>query len=268
MVYLQEEHLAQINRNSSKGNQLKWKKDNIWYKADYLGYEALAEFVISALLEKTNVPGHVTYDLSCIDYNNHQYVGCRSRNFLDENEVLITLPRLFSMYLDEDIYRECERLDRTEADCIKYVASGVHKITGIEDFGEYLTLVLEMDAFFLNEDRHFQNIAVVYNEQTKTYRKCPIFDNGGALFSDMSISYSEDKSIEECRNVITSKPFSPCFEDQVAAARSLYGTQWKYWFTEADITAVIEKAAETGLYASTTIERVQNILQEQIRHFQ
>ena len=38
------------DRRSSKGNQLKFEKNHIWYKADYLGYEGLAEYVISRLL--------------------------------------------------------------------------------------------------------------------------------------------------------------------------------------------------------------------------
>lgn len=40
---------------SSKGNQFKWFEDDFWYKADYLGYEALSEFLISRLLQKSNV---------------------------------------------------------------------------------------------------------------------------------------------------------------------------------------------------------------------
>lgn len=264
MIKLDETHRVQVNRNSSKGNQLKWKKGDTWYKADFLGYEALAEFVISLLLEKTNVHDYVQYQIKNMEYAGHTYIGCCSKDFLQRDEVLITLPRLFNLYLGEDVYMECERLDRTEADCIKYVVDNVIRITGIEDFGEQLTLMLELDAFFLNEDRHFHNMAVIYNEQTKTFRSCPIFDNGGALFSDMSISYSGEKSMDECRNIIKAKPFSPSFADQVEAAQSLYGGQFQYWFTEEDIHAAMEKAQTANLYSSDIIERVENILIEQM----
>ncbi len=47
MVELFEEDLKEDGRKSSKGNQLKWKKDGIWYKSDYTGYEGLAEYLIS-----------------------------------------------------------------------------------------------------------------------------------------------------------------------------------------------------------------------------
>ena len=51
MVELSEQNIRTNNRQSSKGNQLKWYKNEIWYKADYTGYEGLAEYVVSNLLE-------------------------------------------------------------------------------------------------------------------------------------------------------------------------------------------------------------------------
>ena len=39
MVELFEQDERQNNRQSSKGNQLKWENNGIWYKADYTGYE-------------------------------------------------------------------------------------------------------------------------------------------------------------------------------------------------------------------------------------
>ena len=50
MVRLEKADLYVENRKSSKGNQLKWRKDNLWYKADYTGYEGLAEYLVSELL--------------------------------------------------------------------------------------------------------------------------------------------------------------------------------------------------------------------------
>lgn len=42
MVQLFEQDIKTNDRQSSKGNQLKWYRDDIWYKADYMGYEGLA----------------------------------------------------------------------------------------------------------------------------------------------------------------------------------------------------------------------------------
>ena len=41
--------------HTSKGDQLKWKIDDRWYKADYMGYEGLVEYVVSRLLEKSSL---------------------------------------------------------------------------------------------------------------------------------------------------------------------------------------------------------------------
>ena len=41
--------------HTSKGDQPKWQCDGNWFKADYMGYEGLAEVVVSELLEFSNV---------------------------------------------------------------------------------------------------------------------------------------------------------------------------------------------------------------------
>lgn len=261
MVELSKSKEIQITRNSSKGNQLKWKDGNVWYKADYLGYEALAEYVVSSLLKKSSVDDFVEYHLEKISYNGFVYNGCKSRHFLKKEESLITLPRLFQMYLAEDIYRQCENVFWTEKDCIEYVVQNVEKITRLRGFGEYLTLLLEMDAFFYNEDRHFHNIAVIYNEETDRFRYCPIFDNGGALFSDTSMYYPVSSSLEDCMKRITAKPFSPCFEDQVEAAVSLYGSQFRVWFDDEDLKGCLKHAE--GIYDQTILERVYKTITHQ-----
>ena len=46
MIELFEQNIRTNDRQSSKGNQLKWENKGIWYKADYTGYEGLAEYMI------------------------------------------------------------------------------------------------------------------------------------------------------------------------------------------------------------------------------
>ena len=50
MIELKDDQRFENDRRSSKGNQYKFYTDNKWYKADYLGYEGLAEYVVSKLL--------------------------------------------------------------------------------------------------------------------------------------------------------------------------------------------------------------------------
>lgn len=44
MVELFQRDIKSTNRQSSKGNQLKWENSGTWYKADYTGYEGLADY--------------------------------------------------------------------------------------------------------------------------------------------------------------------------------------------------------------------------------
>ena len=55
MIELFEQDVKTNDRQSSKGNQIKWENNNIWYKADYTGYEGLSEYVISHLLALTDL---------------------------------------------------------------------------------------------------------------------------------------------------------------------------------------------------------------------
>lgn len=267
-IILHDNDVIKLNRNSSKGNQLKWKKNNLWYKADQNGYEGLAEYFVAELLKKTNIDLFVHYDICQMEYNRFVYNGCCSQDFLTEHETLLTLPRLFQMYLNEDLISECERLDYTEEDCLRHIVDNVIELTGLKDFGAYLTRMLEMDMFFLNEDRHLHNIAVIYNEITEEYRYCPIFDNGGTLFSDTKMYYPLDRSLSECREVITARPISPSFEDQVNAAEDLYGQQLSFSFTENDIAKIAKSALEQNIYEKEVVLRVKTILEEQIVLYQ
>ena len=53
------------------------------------------------------------------------------------------------------------------AERIRFLAAQLENMTGIQNFGAYLTAMLEIDAFFLNEDRHTNNIAVLYDTETE-----------------------------------------------------------------------------------------------------
>lgn len=50
MIELFEQNIRTNDRQSSKGNQLKWGNEGIWYKADYTGYEGLADYYAGAVV--------------------------------------------------------------------------------------------------------------------------------------------------------------------------------------------------------------------------
>lgn len=93
MIELFEQNIRTNDRQSSKGNQLKWENKGIWYKADYTGYEGLAEYMISHLLKKSTLTENefVYYDLEKIKYRSATYNGVKSKNFLNEDENLSPL---------------------------------------------------------------------------------------------------------------------------------------------------------------------------------
>ena len=80
MVRLEENELRTAAHQSSKGNQLKWESDGIWYKADYTGYEGLAEYMVSGLLKHSNMneEEYILYQTEEIGYKKALYRGCRS----------------------------------------------------------------------------------------------------------------------------------------------------------------------------------------------
>ena len=59
MIELFGQNIRTNRRQSSKGNQLKWENDGIWYKADYTGYEGLADYnfreVVSQFFRRKSV---------------------------------------------------------------------------------------------------------------------------------------------------------------------------------------------------------------------
>lgn len=85
--------------HTSKGNQLKWKCYGYWYKADHMGYEGLAETIVSALLGKSTVKyPFVAYEYSQIKYKDRVYSGCKSADFLADGYDLIPLEKLYRKF--------------------------------------------------------------------------------------------------------------------------------------------------------------------------
>lgn len=251
-------------KHSSKGNQLKWLEDGWWYKADAFGYEGLAEVVVSRLLKKSSIRNTVDYEPVRIRYRGAEYRGCRSRNFKGEKEELIPLERLARSYTGFSLAGQLARIaDVTERIC--YTEELVRNITGLEDFGSYLAAMLEIDAFFLNEDRHTNNIAVLYHSQTKEYRLCPFFDMGLSLFSDTREAYPLGKDFYACRKDIHAKPFERDFDEQLDAANLLYGSCLKFSFPA---NRIVENAGELAGYTQEELARVREVLRYQAGKYQ
>ncbi len=250
--------------HSSKGNQLKWKYGGYWYKADYMGYEGLAEVVISRLLLHSNVGDYVKYEPVQIEYRDRLYNGCRSVNFLMEGEELVTVDHLFRQYTGQNLTSELAQLTDTRKR-IMYLVEMACEYTRIKDYGKYMAMTLEMDAFFLNEDRHTNNIALIYNPATKTYKNSPHFDNGLALFSDMGQDFPLEKPLQDYFKAIVPKPFCSDFDEQADEAATLYGRQLILNFRINDVQKELQKFA--GIYEDKILTRVEEVFRSQIRKY-
>ncbi|MCD8075976.1 MAG: hypothetical protein LUF27_13300 [Lachnospiraceae bacterium] len=241
MIEIHTETVQTGPGHSSKGNQLKWFQDGWWYKADGLGYESLAESAASILLEHSSIRNFARYEPVMIQYKGRIYRGCRSRNFRKESEELVPLERLSRIFSGFGLARELSRIS-VYRERILYTEELVRNVTGIRDFGEYLTKMLEIDAFFLNEDRHTNNIAVLYDREEKTYRLCPFFDMGLSFFSDIREDYPLSGTFADCREKIKAKPFSMDFDEQMDAAEELYGTFLQFDFPGSKTVKILMDA--------------------------
>ena len=265
VIEIEKAHILTGTGYSSKGNQLKWEADGYWYKADAFGFESLAEIIVSHLMQYSNIKGFVNYEPVTIIYKGKSYRGCRSKNFRGEKEELVTLERLSRQYTGFSLAKELGRISDVKQR-ILYVTELVENVTGLEGFGEYLTKMLEIDAFFLNEDRHTNNIALLYDSQRKEYGFCPFFDMGLSLFSDTREAYPIEKDFEECRKVIEAKPFGRNFDEQMDAGEQLFGSHLKFHFSAKIMKDLLNEIE--AVYKKEEIERVESVLRNQMRKYQ
>lgn len=251
--------------HTSKGDQLKWKIGNIWYKSDYMGYEGLSETLVSHLLQKSTLSHpFVLYQPVRIAYRGTLRSGCSSPDFLKANQMLIPLEKLYRQNTGDSLAISLTAFSEP-AERIRFLADQLENMTGIQNFGAYLTAMLEIDAFFLNEDRHTNNIAVLYDTETEQYSPSPLFDQGLCLFADISNDYPLDLPMDVCIERIEAKPFSSDFDTQLDAAEELYGIQLHFSFTAKDVCTELDSLAD--YYPLEIRQRVEQIIRRQMRKY-
>ena len=249
--------------HTSKGDQPKWQIRDVWYKADHMGYESLAEIVASRMLERSSLSDFLLYEPVLIQMEDRLLPGCSSRNFRGKQEMLIPLERLHRAYHGEGLGKAVSR-QQSLADKIRYTVDFVVRVTGLETFGRYLATIFELDAFLLNEDRHTNNLAVIRDETSRKFRLCPLFDHGLSLLSDTG-DYPIEQDIYACIARVKAKPFAPDFLEQAETASNLYGSDLHFFFGTGDISALLSGLDQ--LYDQRTLQRVEQIIREQMRKY-
>lgn len=255
----------QITRegHTSKGDQPKWKRSGNWYKADHMGYEALAEVIVSRLLAHSNAADLVTYDPVLLHYDDKDVAGCISRDFMRKGEMLIPFERLHRAYEGRGLAQALAAFDPPK-ERIVYTVDFIERVTSLTDVGKYLTAILELDCLTLNEDRHTNDLAVLRDEETKEFRLCPIFDNGLSLLSDLN-DYPLTDDLYTCIERVKAKPFDRDHAEQMAAAEELYGSQLTFHITRDELKNEFERSSE--LYDPEVLQRAEYVLLEQKRKY-
>lgn len=264
MVELFEQDERQNNRQSSKGNQLKWNNNGIWYKADYTGYEGLAEYMISHLLLKSSLrqDEFVLYEPEQIRYKDAVYSGVKSNDFLEKDWQLITLERLFMTFFGQSLYQSIFKISDPEKRLI-FLVEQVERVTNLSDFGVYMNKLFMMDAFFLNEDRHTHNIAILMNKDGR-FSYSPIFDNGAGLLADTSLDYPLGKDVYLQIKEVRAKTISADFDEQLDLSEKLYGNHLKFHFHAKDVSDLLDGIS---IYSQEEKDRVRDILLSQMKKY-
>lgn len=267
MVELFQQDEKKTYAQSSKGNQLKWYNEDVWYKADYTGYEGLSEYMVSKLLKYSDLSPseYVDYDVETIRYRNTIYRGCRSHNFLPEGWRIITLERLFQSAYGNSLSQSLYSI-RDYENRLRFLVDQTVRVTGLKDFGIYMSKLLTIDALFLNEDRHTHNIAVLMDTLGKFYY-CPFFDHGASLLADTTMDYpiQADVGLDELIGRVEAKTFCSSFDKQLDIAEKLYGKHLHFHFTRKDVEHLLEM--ETAYFVEEKM-RVLDVIMAQRRKYE
>ena len=114
------------------------------------------------------------------------------------------------MFRDKGISLEDINKIKIPKEKIDFVIDVVNSETGL-DITDYLRKIFTLDAIVLNEDRHLNNLSVIYGEGG--YRIAPIFDNGLSLLSNIK-DYPLGTPASILIRKVKSKPFSINFKKQ------------------------------------------------------
>lgn len=196
-----------ITEGSSDGTQIKYFYDGKWFKQDANGYEGLTEYVVSCVLECSNIDDFVRYEQCKINGKD----GCLSESFLSEGESFYTFERLHKMFKGRNMVDEVMMLSDVESR-IRYVVKFLNDAINL-DCSRYISDITALDALILNPDRHFNNLGVIYNENTNIYRTAPVFDNGAALLSN-TLRFPFYNTIEDNISSVVGQPFCAKLELQ------------------------------------------------------
>ena len=201
---------------TTKGNQIKWHRGNLWIKADSMGYESIAEYLSTILESYIRGLKYVKYDLCTVKETGtgkmKTYNCCVSESFLTGSEYIVSAQRMIYAILGTEKAKDLV-VKKTGIDLLAHTIEICNRCTGIDELTiyKYLSTICKLDAITLNEDRHLNNIAFIYDG--KKYRLAPIFDNGMGLLADTE-SFPLNKGYSVWMQSVRARPFCSDFIEQ------------------------------------------------------
>ena len=207
-----------------EGTQIKYYKDDFWYKLDMLGKEGEVEWLVSLLLQYSNLrrDEYVTY-FRC---NVNGTSACGSRDFTENGRYMfINLAELyFRSYGTElkDVFAKKSPLERKSI-----IFEFLREVCSL-DLGVYFAKVFSLDLITLNEDRHLKNLGVIFDNVEEVYKAPRIFDNGLSLLNG-SLVYNPSLGIIDNMDNVKSKPFSTSPDKQYLLFKDYFSLKFDYF---------------------------------------
>ncbi|WP_373894729.1 hypothetical protein ACUL41_17475 [Virgibacillus natechei] len=203
-----------IISTSSKGDQAKWLVGDKWVKENTRGYENIAEYITSLVLQSSTIPStsYVSYTPCLIEMPDGTVKeSCYSKDFRGTLQE-VTLERLFEAIFEttNDILNN-ERYSTDNK--FQLIMKKIYQFTGLGVSHE-ISQMLAFDAFILNEDRHTNNILFLFDPNSGNWKLAPIFDNGLSLLSNVK-DYPPGTPISILKRQVKAKPFSTSFVKQL-----------------------------------------------------
>ncbi|WP_246589748.1 hypothetical protein [Desertibacillus haloalkaliphilus] len=188
--------------------------NNKWIKENTRGYENMAEYVSFLILKNSTLPKNsfVSYTPCLIEKHDGTWTeGCYSKDFRGSLQE-VTLERLFEAHF-ETTDEILTNVRYSTADKFNAIMDKIHDFTGV-NVSHQVAQMLAFDAFILNEDRHTNNILLLFDPLKETWQLAPIFDHGLSLLSDIK-DYPLNKPMSILKRKVKSKPFNSSFTKQL-----------------------------------------------------
>lgn len=202
--------------------------------------EVFNEILASNIMSRANIP-NAEYEL----YLDNGEASCISKCFTNENTELIPLVQII------DIVPRRAYPQMTELEHLYDVLEYFH----VPDYQRYLNDVLCVDYILAGTDRHYNNLALLFDTGTQTYTFSPVYDSGNCLWNGIMT-----RAIDVLDDEITARP---------VCNKSTFGTwnKQKSFITDyiplkyEDLMGALEEYREMALkYSEMSQERIDLIV--------